>query len=83
MFLIKNMKSTLRDLLTQQFPSSDIPDEVTNLAVGSFPEWDSLAHFNFLLLVEENYNVRFTIEEMAELKSLADVETALIRLEAI
>lgn len=83
MFLIKNMKPTLSDLLKQQFPSSDIPDDVTNLAVGSFPEWDSLAHFNFLLLVEENYNVRFTIEEMAELKSLLDVEKALIRFGAV
>lgn len=73
------MKPTLSDLLKQQFPNSDVPDDVANLAVGSFPEWDSLAHFNFLLLVEENYDIRFTIEEMAELKSLSEIEAALMR----
>lgn len=74
------MKSTLTDLLREQFPNSHIPDNANNLAIGSFAEWDSLAHFNFLLLVEENYNVRFTVEEMAELKSLQDIEAALTRL---
>jgi acyl carrier protein len=76
------MKPTLTGLLRQHFPNSHIPDNASNLAVGSFPEWDSLAHFNFLLLVEENYDVRFTIEEMADLKSLRDVEVALARLSA-
>ena len=76
------MKPNLKLLLQQQFPTSQISDDITNLSIGSFPEWDSLGHFNFLLLVEENYGVRFTVEEMAELKSLAEIEAALKRLGA-
>lgn len=76
------MQPTLTDLLRKQFPNSDIPDASGDLAIGSFPEWDSLAHFNFMLLVEENYDVRFSIEEMGELKSLKEIDEALARLRA-
>jgi len=64
-------------LLRQQFPRAEIADDAPDLQVGSFPEWDSLAHFNFLLSVEEHFEVRFSLEEMAELKSLAAIARAL------
>jgi acyl carrier protein len=66
----------LRALLQQQFPDAAIPDG-TDLAVGSFPAWDSLGHFNFLMLVEESYDVRFSVDEMAELKGLPEIAGAL------
>jgi len=47
--------------------------------VGSFHEWDSLAHFNFLIFVEEAYGIRFDVEEMSELKSLDDIGRSLER----
>ncbi len=39
----------------------------------------SLGHFNLLLLVEQHYGVRFEPNELAELKSLADIKQALLR----
>jgi acyl carrier protein len=76
------MNRTLLDLLRQHFPDSRIPDNTDNLAVGSFAEWDSMAHFNFLLLIEEHYGVRFSVEEMAELKSLQNIADTLASLGA-
>jgi acyl carrier protein len=62
--------------LQQQFPRATIP-ATGSLVVGSFPEWDSLAHFNYLMLVEETFDVRFSIDEMAELKGLDQIAAAL------
>ncbi len=67
----------LAELLKIQFPTAHLPDNPEHLAVGAFPEWDSLAHFNFLLLVEEHFDVRFSAEDMAELKSIASIAAAL------
>lgn len=61
-------------LARQQFPQASINAQS---ALGSFPEWDSLGHFNLLLLVEQHYAVRFEPHELAELKSLADIQQAL------
>ncbi|HHQ4556625.1 acyl carrier protein [Aeromonas hydrophila] len=61
-------------LARQQFPQASINAQS---ALGSFPEWDSLGHFNLLLLVEQHYAVRFEPQELAELKSLADIQQAL------
>ncbi|MFY9906098.1 MAG: hypothetical protein WAM43_10195 [Terriglobales bacterium] len=67
----------LEDLLRQQFPSAAIPSDVSDLRVGSFPEWSSLAHFNFLLSVEEAFQLQFTIDEMSELKSIREIRARL------
>ena len=69
--------TTLAELLKARFPHSAIRDGDETLKVGSFPEWDSLANFDFLMSVEERFNVRFSVDEMAELKSLVDVARAL------
>ncbi|QSR45438.1 acyl carrier protein [Aeromonas dhakensis] len=61
-------------LAHQQFPQASINAQS---ALGSVPEWDSLGHFNLLLLVEQHYAVRFEPHELAELKSLADIQQAL------
>ena len=63
-------------LVCQQFPQASINEQS---ALGSFPEWDSLGHFNLLLLIEQHYAVRFEPQELVELKSLADIRQALLR----
>jgi len=69
--------SELPKLLKEQFPDVKIPDTYIDLTVGSFPEWDSLGHFNLLLLIEESFGVRFTMEEMTEMKALKDIAEVL------
>jgi acyl carrier protein len=69
--------SNLPDLLKKQFPDAEIQEPILDLTIGSFPEWDSLGHFNLLLLVEESYSVRFSMEEMSEIKSFKDITKVL------
>ena len=70
------MTLMLEDLVRQQFPKAQFEDGA-DLQAGSFADWTSLAHFNFLLLVEETYGVRFSVDEMTDLKSLRDIRRRL------
>ncbi len=36
--------------------------------------WDSLAQINFMMALEENFEIRFSIEEISKLKYLDDFE---------
>ena len=69
--------SDLHQLLKKQFPGVEFPNQHIELAVGSFPEWDSLGHYNLLLLIEESYGVRFTIEEISEMKTFKEISEVL------
>lgn len=66
-------------LLEQQFPSATVTRDDYQLGLGAFPEWDSLGHFNFLLLVEQTFSVRFEPEELATMKQLQDIRDVLLR----
>tara|TARA_B100000686_G_scaffold352611_1_gene455231 strand:+ start:4647 stop:4883 length:237 start_codon:yes stop_codon:yes gene_type:complete len=63
----------LREILAATFSNSTIPDDISQLGIGDLVEWDSLGNFNFLLAVEEKYDLRFDIEQMADIKSVQDV----------
>ena len=65
------MKPKLTDLLRQIFPEAAFDDQDPSLGVGSFAQWDSLGHFNLLLLVEETFGIQFSVDEITELKTLA------------
>jgi acyl carrier protein len=64
-------------VLRQQFPDAAFDAAAPGLAVGAFAQWDSLGHFNFLMAVEEAFETRFSLEQVSELKSLAEIEAAL------
>jgi acyl carrier protein len=68
--------TTLDQLLHRHFPAAMFED-ASQLRVESFPEWTSMAHFNFLLAVEEHYGIRFSVDEMTEMKSIADIRNKL------
>jgi acyl carrier protein len=67
---------TLIDIVRDAFPTEQwTPGEP--LGLGSFPSWDSLKHFDLMLTIEEEYGVRFSVEELAECKSLERIAVAL------
>lgn len=70
----------LEDLLRQQFPDAVFDPADPDLGVGAFPEWDSLGTFNLLVLIEDTFAVRFSPEDMAEIKTLADIRRRLCQL---
>ncbi|MDP2761989.1 MAG: acyl carrier protein [Sideroxyarcus sp.] len=50
---------------------------VDPLALSDIPTWDSLAHMMLIVRLEETYQIQFTGDEIADIKTVADVRSAL------
>ena len=74
------LEMKIESLLRQLFPDAEFDPEDPLLEMGSFPEWDSLGNLNFLMLIEETCDVRFTADDMAELKSMKAIKARLAEL---
>jgi acyl carrier protein len=55
------------------FKKEKIPKRITNLEYGNFKSWDSLAHLNLLLTIERKFKIKFTLNEMYELRSVKEI----------
>jgi|688.fasta_scaffold1616207_1 acyl carrier protein len=66
---LKDVESIVRNA----FPTATLTGPVQDLKLGDIDEWDSLGNFNLLLAFEEFYDVRFSMDEMAVLKSIAKI----------
>jgi acyl carrier protein len=71
------MKKKLYKILQSVDSRIKIKDKTKNLEVGKVKFWDSLSHLNFLLAVEEKFKIRFTIDEMTNIKTINQIELAL------
>ena len=67
----------LRNILIDVFQDSEIPNDITNLKMNDFEEWDSLGNFTLLLAIEDQYNIKFDLAEMPNLNSVASILFAL------
>jgi acyl carrier protein len=48
-----------------------------SLSAESMPEWDSLAHMKLIMTCEEEFGVKFSIEETVESNSVAKLKAVL------
>ena len=67
------MKTEFRELFCSIVKSAEVDDDLANLEMGTPPDWDSIANLNLLLAIETSFNVRFTMEDMAELDSIRKI----------
>jgi len=67
----------IENILYEVFPVKKFPKKIEELKYEDFNEWDSLGNFNLLLAVEEFYNVRFTTEEITNIRSVKELLYAL------
>ena len=67
----------LKELLSEVFANSEIPETISNVEINDITEWDSMGNFNLLLAVEERFNIRFGLEEMSEIRSVPSLVEAL------
>ena len=49
------------------------------LCVGCCPEWDSVGHFSYLMAIEDRFGIRFSIDEIAELKTVEEIHKNLVK----
>lgn len=71
------IEDVLREILQKTFKKSKIPDEILNLSMGDFEEWDSLGNFNLILAVESHYQIQFDMNELETLNSTALLRKAI------
>ncbi len=67
----------IENILYEVFSVKKFPKKIEELKYEDFNEWDSLGNFNLLLAVEEFYNIRFTMEEITNIRSVEQLIQAL------
>lgn len=65
---IETLQEIFRDIL-------DIEDLVleNTTSASDIEEWDSLAHINLIVAIEKEYNIKFALGELQDLKNIADM----------
>lgn len=67
-----NLRYRLQTIFREVFedPRLEISD---TMSVESFPQWDSVATVHLVLAAEAEFGVRFTTDQVASLRSVADL----------
>ena len=70
--------SKLSDIFRLVFDDASITiDEHTSRS--SIPSWDSLEHVNLLMAIENKFNIRFDIEEAAEIQNVSQIVEYIVK----
>ena len=67
----------LRDILKKTFKNSTIPEEIKDLKMGDFEEWDSLGNFNLILAIETEFQIQFDMDDLENLTSISEIQKAI------
>ena len=67
----------LSSIFKKTFSKSKISKNINKLKMGDIQEWDSMGNFSLLLNIEKFYKIRFTMEEMSDLKSIKNIKLKL------
>jgi acyl carrier protein len=59
-----------------QLPREKVNDGVSR---QNTPEWDSLNHLRIITAIESEFGVRFTMDEIASMQSVADLRRVIER----
>lgn len=71
-----NTVSKLRRIFQDIFDDDTLtiaPETLSN----DIDDWDSVAHVKLVLMIEEEFGIRFTTDEVASIKSVADFINAI------
>ena len=63
----------IENILFEVFCVKKFPKKIEELKYEDFKEWDSLGNFNLLLAIEEFYSVRFTMDEITNIRSVEEL----------
>lgn len=71
------MRDKIKEVLKRVFELDEVYD---NISQTTCAKWDSLNHLNLIVELEDEFNVSFEPEDIAEMKSLDIIEVKLNRL---
>ena len=67
------MKDKIKQIMANVF-SIDVASIEDDASPDIIINWDSLNHMNFVVALEEEFDIRFTDDEIAEMLNLALIE---------
>ena len=68
------MKEKLLKTFNDTFPDAKFDqNDFKNLELNSIPEWDSIGNLSLLMNIESNFGIRFSSDELSELKSIKEI----------
>ena len=67
----------LEQIFLKTMEIQTLPENFENLKIGDIEKWDSLNHMLFLMEIESEYNLKFSVEEMGELLTIKDIRAAM------
>jgi acyl carrier protein len=70
---MNDAESNLKMIFVKVFALEKVPANFLSLQLGDLVEWDSMGNFNLLLAVEEEYGIRFSIEQIGEIRSIQEI----------
>ena len=71
------MKEQIKEVIKRTFNLAEVED---NISTGNCEKWDSLQHLNLVVELESEFNVYIEPEDIAEMKSLLDIDRVLKKL---
>ena len=74
---MKKNNLKLRKVLIDTFPNSKIPKNIDELKMGDLKDWDSMGNFNLILSIEENFSVKFNMDQVEQIKSIKEIKKIL------
>ena len=71
--MTKSIESSIREIMGVVF-KVDVAEITNDLYAVNFERWDSLAHMNLLVALEEEFDIRFPDEMLDDLVSVKLIE---------
>ena len=73
-----NYKSALNSVFQRVFDNESI-EIFDDMTAHDVPEWDSLAHINLIMEIEEEFDLRFSVDDIVDLKNVREMITLIER----
>ena len=71
--MMKTLEQIFLNIMDIQAP----PQNFENLKIGDIEKWDSLNHMLFLMEIESEYSLKFSVNEMGDLISIQQIRKAI------
>jgi len=71
------MMKTLEQIFLNIMRIQALPQNFENLKIGDIEKWDSLNHMLFLMEIESEYSLKFSVDEMGDLISIQQIRKAM------
>ena len=70
------MRERIKEIMKNVFNLSEIPEDISQ---KNCVKWDSMKHLNLIIELESSFDVSFEPEEIAEMKTLMDIEKIILK----